>query len=74
MSYCSRKVARDRWTGSYSCFASTRFYSRQLELPLILRAVGLHPLIEPIQNDVVPEDVVGRLAHPVVFFLEVDQL
>ena len=57
--------------GKLLMLCSDRFL--RLELSLILRAVGLHPLIKPIQNSVIPRDVVRGLKHPVVFVFEVQQ-
>jgi len=37
-------------------------------------AFGLHPLVEPGEHGVVPQDVVRRLQDPVVFVLEEQQV
>src|SRR2546430_15237797 len=46
---------------------------RRSEPPLEFRAIGLHPLIDPAEYRVVPENTVGGFEHPVILRLEVEE-
>src|ERR1700739_3818941 len=46
---------------------------RRSEPPLEFRAIGLHPLIDPAEYRVVPENPVGGFEHPVILRLEVEK-
>src|SRR5258708_26813230 len=59
--------------GPSRCPGSTRF-RLMLESLLVRLFVGPYPLVQPVENGVVPEDTVGRLQDPVVLLPEIQEL